>query len=72
MQPITTREARKHLALILKGPAPRLIGDDYHIRALVVPIWDGYTFNHPELAHALRKAQAAANRAFRELRQAAR
>lgn len=68
MTPITVRQARSTFATILNAGEPTLVGDLYHTRALIIPIWQGYNFKHAEHRSALRKAQAASNSAFRELR----
>lgn len=68
MTKLTVREARAQLPKLLRADAPTPIGDHWHLRALIVPIFHGYTYSNTAILRALRKAQAAANRAFRELR----
>lgn len=68
MKPINVRQARSTFATILNAGEPTLVGDLLHDRAMIVPIDRGPRYAHHDHQRALHKAQAAANRAFRQLR----
>lgn len=68
MTPITVRQARSTFATILNAGEPTLVGDLYHTRALIIPISRQTNYYRADKGKALRKAQAAANSAFRTLR----
>jgi hypothetical protein len=68
MKTLNVREVRAHLSQVIADHQPTLIGDTYHLRALIVPISPNALLYTSDLRSQLRKAQAAANRAFRQLR----
>lgn len=68
MRKLPVKDARATFAKVLKGPDPTLITARSSPTALVVPIDPQTYWTRIPLLRALTKAQAAANKAFRELR----
>jgi len=60
---IRVRELRAHLKQTLDEPKPRLIGTDYDVRALLIPLLPHPRWDRP----ALRQAIAQARRDFQTL-----
>ena len=60
---IRVRDLRAHLKATLDQPTPRLIGTDYDVRALLIPLSPHPRWDRP----ALRQAIAQARRDFATL-----
>lgn len=61
--PVSVRELRAGLAGFMKGDRPRIIGNAYEARAIIVPIPYHRRWDQKERAKAFR----AAKKAFNEL-----
>jgi hypothetical protein len=71
MENVNIREFRQNLARYTQGKTYTLVGDRWHPRALVIPLFSLYTWNRAERRAVIAQAQRNANKALHALRHGA-